>query len=183
MRVSGLLAGSRRTGDIDRSLGTVTITPNKPVYIARVTATGAFDPATPGLIAAGTAYNLAVGAEDPDPNTRFFDHSDEVMLVVSQSASGTGDTNWVGEKIELKLAVAPDAAGETPASVSPDVYTLTIMESHVAPVAKFGQPDFTLSEQSVRTVSLNVASGIRGVPLPGGATEQADRGSDQRQGE
>ena len=175
VRVSGLLAGSRRTGDIDRSLGTVTITPNKPVYIARVTATGAFDPATPALIAAGTAYSLAVGAEDPDPNTRFFDHSDEVMLVVSQSVSGSGDTNWVDEKIELKLAVDPSTAGETPASVSPDVYTLTVMESHVAPVAKFGQPDFTLSEQSVRTVSLNVASGIRGVPLPDGALAE-DRG-------
>ena len=176
VRVSGLLAGSRRTGDIDRSLGVVSITPNKSVYIARVTATGAFDPATPALITGGVAYELGVNAAaDADPNTRFFDHSDEVMLVVSQSESGSGDTNWVDEKIELKLAVASGAPGAAPASVSPDVYTLTVMESHVAPVAKFGQPDFTLSEQSIRTVSLNVASGIRGVPLPDGALV-ADRG-------
>ena len=169
--VSGLLAGSRREGDVTRSLGNVTITPSKDVWIARVTSSGAYmDGADPGAAIAsdtdaGTAFTI---------NMAHFSHSDEVMLAVVQSEAGTGDTNWVGEKVELKLAtgIATDTAGATPASVAPDVYTLTVMESHVAPVAKFGQPDFTLSEQSMRTVSLDVASGIRGVPLPGGALDE-----------
>ena len=49
----------------------------------------------------------------------------------------------------------------------------TVEESHVAPVAKFGQRDFTLSEQSTRVVSADIKSGITGVPLPGDYTAGA----------
>ena len=88
----------------------------------------------------------------------WFDHDDELNLVVAQSMTGGGDPNWVSETIELKLEVAGTA------SVSPDIYMLTVTETNVAPVAKFLQPSFTLSEDSVREVQLDVASAIRGVP-------------------
>ena len=171
--VSGLLPGARREGDVTRSLGNVTITPSKAVWIARVTSSGAYmnGAAAPG--AAVDAVTEAAAAFTIDMS--HFSHSDEVMLVVAQSADGSGDTNWVDEKVELHLEVQDATTVSSPASVNPDIYTLTVMESHVAPVAKFGQPDFTLAEQSMRTVSLDVASGIRGVPLPGGALDE-DRG-------
>ena len=169
--VSGLLAGSRRVGDVTRSLGNVTITPSKDVWIARVTSSGAYVDGTADgdAIAAATEAAAAFTID-----MSHFSHSDEVMFVVAQSANGSGDPNWVDEKVDLKLAtgVATGTAGASPASVAPDVFTLTVMESHVAPVAKFLQPDFTLSEQSMRTVSLDVASGIRGVPLPAGALDE-----------
>ena len=169
LRVSGLLAGSRRVGDINRSLGNVVITPNKAVSITTVSSSGAFG--TAFAAAPATPYSLDVdGDGTATPNPRLFDHSDEVVLVVAQSTDGTGDNNWVDEKVELKLTVAPASdvtGGPTPASVSPDVFTLTVMDSHMAPVAKFLQPSFTLSEDSVREVQLDVASAIRGVPLPG----------------
>ena len=162
VRVNGLLAGSRREGDIGRSLGNVTITPNKLVYIGRVTASGAY---------AGGAVNPSATTTDPLPttsvgpvtsgangvsftiNNSHFSHDDEVVLVVAQAPhagddAGTPDGNWLDERVALVLEVQADATA--PASVNPDTFTLTVMESHVAPVAEFEQPDFTLSEESVR---------------------------------
>ena len=176
IQVGGLLSGSRRTGDIDRNLGAITITPNKAVYIARdasgVYATGAANTAT-GPVPIGALSGLTANG----PTAAFtldnshFDHSDEVTLVVAQSQQGSGDSNWVSENVELKLEV--DVTGVTgatiPASVSPDVFTLTVMDTQAQPVAKFLQPDFTLSEDSERQVQLDVASGRAGVPLPGAA--------------
>ena len=172
--VSGLLPGSRRVGDISRTLGNVTVTPSRALWIARVSGTGDYVDGT----AAGAAVTAATAAAaDFTIDSSHFEHSDEVTLVLAQSAAGDPDPNWVGEMVELKLAtgVADGTAGAAPAAVNPDVYTLTVNESHVAPVAEFEQPDFTLSEQSTRTVELNVASGIPGLPLPGAATT-ADRG-------
>ena len=156
IQVGGLLSGSRRPGDIDSSLGDVTITSSAAVNISRVTPAG-----YAALTPTGNVFTLDVDDGTADSTTRYFDHSDEIVLVVAQSADGTPDGNWLEEMIELKLSIGGSA------SVSPDVFTLTVKESNVAPVAKFLEPDFTLSEQSTRTVNLDVASGIPGVPLPG----------------
>ena len=45
----------------------------------------------------------------------------------------------------------------------------------MAPVAKFLEPDFTLSEDSTRTVKLDVASAIPGVPVPSAAGTTATK--------
>ena len=156
VRVNGLASGTRRAGDITARLLDVTITPSMPVYIGRVTPAG-FVPAVPVQVGIDGTLTYALYT---DAANDYFDHSDEVELVVAQSLDGTPDGNWLGESIELKLEVTGSA------SVSPDVYTLSVMESHVAPVAKFGQRDFTLSEQSTRVVSADIKSGITGVPLP-----------------
>ena len=159
IQVGGLLAGSRRTNDINSSLGTVTITSSADVNISRVTPLGYATVTGATNTAGAIEFPLAVSA-DSDA-TRYFDHSDEIVLVVAQSDDGTPDGNWLDEMIELKLSVSGSA------SVSPDVFALTVEESHVAPVAKFQQPDFTLSEQSTRVVSADISSGIPGLPLPG----------------
>ncbi len=158
VRVSGLASGSRRAGDITSTIDDVTITPSAAVYIARVTPAGFVAPDPPLTDANGT-YALYTDGTDTH-----FSHSDEVELVIAQSADGTPDPNWLGETIELKLEVSGSA------SVSPDIYTLSVMESHVAPVATFQQRDFTLSEQSTRVVSADISSGIPGVPLPSDGT-------------
>ena len=160
--VSGLLSGAARAGDVGRSLGNVTITPSKEVSIGRVTSSGYVDgAASPGeavvVTAAGTAFEI---------DSSHFLHSDEVTFAVAQSENSDPDDNWVGERIELQLEVQDDAAVSSPASVSPDIYTLTVVESDVAPVAKFLQPNFTLSEQSIRDVSLDVAGGRPGARVP-----------------
>ena len=164
VRVQGLRSGARRVGDIGSSLDTVLITANKAVNISTISTTGAFNRIEP--IARGGVYTVDVGTppsadgSDVEPGAHpLLDHADEFVLVVAQSADGAGDTNWLGEKIELKLTVAGTA------SVSPDIFTLTVAETNVAPVAKFLQPSFTLSEQSARSVELDVAK-ARGADLP-----------------
>ena len=169
--VSGLLSGASREGDVGRSLGNVTITPSKDVSIGRVTSSGYVNgEAVPGaavdVTTAGTAFTI---------DSSHFLHSDEVTFAVAQSANSDPDDNWVGERIELQLEVEDAATVSSPASVSPDIYTLSVVESDVAPVAKFLQPNFTLSEQSIRDVSLNVAGGRPGARVPPEATT-ADRG-------
>ena len=80
--------------------------------------------------------------------------------MVAQSDAGAKDANWLGEMIELQLEVAGTA------SVSPDIYTLQVVEHDTAPVAKFLQPDFTLSEQSGREVELDVGAARNAATLP-----------------
>ena len=183
VRVRGLAAGGQREDDIMASLGdgdgALTIAANKDVYLALVNSLGAFvngaGAAAVGgfVVEAGTPYALS-GAEVLE----WFDHDDDLNLVVAQSEAGAPDDNWLSEMIELKLEVAGTA------SVGPDVYTLTVEESDVAPVAKFKQPSFTLSEQSERTVQLDVASGRPGKRVPPGAFLEAgdDGGSAEYQG-
>ena len=166
VRVQGLRGGSLRESDIGSSLETLTIEANKPVQVALVTSRGALVQldGTTAIGAGGIA--IAAGgllALEPENVLTWFDHDDDLNLMVAQSADGSGDPNWVSETIELKLTVGGTA------SVSPDIYMLAVTETHVAPVAKFLQPNFTLSEDSVREVQLDVASAIRGVPLPGDA--------------
>ena len=107
-----------------------------------------------------------------------FDFSDEVVLAVVQANDGdledeTDDVDWLSEMVELKLAVGPvdqdlePPPTPTPASVSPDVFTLTVRDIDVAPEAKFSEPNFTLSEQSIRVVHLEVKGGSPGARIPG----------------
>ena len=75
----------------------------------------------------------------------------------------------------MKLAVTEpedeaDQAAATPASTNPDIYTLTVRDVDVAPVAKFKEPNFTLAEQSIRVVHLDVG-GPRGARIPGIVTQ------------
>ena len=109
-------------------------------------------------------------------SSNHFLFSDEVVLVVVQANDGdledaADDVDWLSEKIELKLAVTEvddDEVVSTPASVNPDIYTLTVRDIDVAPVAKFSEPNFTLSEQSIRTVHLDVKGGESpGARIPG----------------
>ena len=170
VRVQGLKAGGQRSGDIDDSLGNVTITPKADVYIARVTSSG-YKTGAAGNVDADATVNFGPGGGDEAAfviNKSHFLNSDEVVLAVTHSPDGTPDGNWLEEMIELQLEVDEDATTVSdPASVSPDIYTLTVKESHVAPAAAFLERDFTLSEQSERIVNLDIVSGIRGVPLPG----------------
>jgi len=170
VRVQGLAPGGQRGGDITTSLGNVTITPKAQVYIARATPLGYMTGAAGNVAIASPPAATAAGAPFTIDNSHFL-HSDEVELVVTQSVDGTPDGNWLEEMIELQLEVEDAATVSNPASVRPDIYTLAVKEVHVAPVAKFQQPDFVLSEQSTRVVELDISSGIPGVPLPsaGGA--------------
>ena len=172
VRVQGLLGGTRRAGDVTRSLGEVRITPNAPVRIAT------FDPSRGGMVSAATAgsdapyYLTLTGAT---AGASLFAVSDEVVLVVAQSAAtdgtsdgGVPDSNWVNERIEFRLEVNVPAgtAGRTPASASPDTYTLTVEDVDVAPVAEFDVSDFTLAEDTERMVKLDIEAGARGARIP-----------------
>ena len=152
-----LAGNSRRVANVDTILGDVTITPDANVYIARYTAAGYTD-------ATGTPEPYAADADAFGPAAVFtidsshWHFSDEFEIVVAYSADGMPDTDFKTQKIELRLDVG--AAGVTnPASVSPDLFTLQVGETHPKPVAQFLQPDFTLSEQSERIVQLDIVSG------------------------
>ena len=179
VRVQGLRSGSQRVPDIRTSLGGVTadgvgdnataftITANSDVQLALVNSLGAFvgvDGTTAFVPADAPDGTLTLTAAQVES---WFDHDDDLNLVVAQSMAGAPDDNWLSEMIELKLEV------DGTASVGPDVYTLTVEETDVAPVAKFKQPSFTLSEQSERTVQLDVASGRPGKRVPPGAFLEA----------
>ena len=178
VRVSGLLSGSRRVGDIARSIGELTITPNKNIWIGRVTTSGYVGAdGAPDTQVDVTADAAAIALAEIPLDMPFrlhnerFEHSDEVVLVVAQSEDGTGDSNWVSESVELHLEVNPNPVlatqgTPTPASVSPDVFTVMVEDSQAQPVAKFLQPNFTLSEDSTREVMLDIVSGREGVPIP-----------------
>ena len=167
VRVRGLAGGPNRGGDIGSSLGLVTIEANKDINLAIANTTGGYDVEQPTIAFVprdgATApvhevYTLSGLADTDSP----FNFADEIVLFVAQSGDGAKDDNWVGEKIELQLEVAGTA------SVSPDIYTVQVVDHDTAPVAKFGQPDFTLSEQSTREVTLDVKA-ARGAGLPAAA--------------
>ena len=128
---------------------------------------------------------VAVGGGDGEPaafiltddgataEPSLFLHNDEVVLVVAQSATGAGDDNWRDEKIELKLRLG----GSASASLSPDIFALTVLDGDVAPVAKFNEPSFTLAEGGTRSVSLDIVEGARGEGVPEAATRIANTGT------
>ena len=176
MRVQGLLGGTSRSGDVTRSLGEITITPNANVRIATVDS-GDYD----NIATAGSAAPYFLTSTGATGGTSLFAVSDEIVLVVAQSDdpastgssdNGARDANWVNERIELRLAVnVPSATpGRAPATASPDTYTLTVEDLDVAPVAAFDQSDFTLAEDSERMVTLDINAGRRGARIPPVAT-------------
>ena len=166
VRVSGLASGPLRGGDIGSSLGMLTIQANKDINLAIASVTGGYSVQEPtqdyvpradsDTPAQHEVYTLSGVAETESP----FNFADELVLFVSQSDAGEKDDNWLGEKIELQMEVTGTA------SVSPDIYTLQVVDHDTAPVAKFGQRDFTLSEQSERTVTLDVGKerGVADLP-------------------
>ena len=84
----------------------------------------------------------------------------EMVLRVVQGGDGSRDDNWLSERIQFTLAAGPGT------STSPNVYTLTVNDTDVAPVAKFNVPSFTLTEGSERAVSLDITTGRRGARIP-----------------
>ena len=143
----------------------LTIQANKDINLAVASVTGGysvqtptqeFEPRTADASGQHEVYTLSGAVDTESP----FSFADELVLFVAQSDAGEKDDNWLGEKIELQLEVSGQA------SVSPDIYTLQVVDHDTAPVAKFGQRDFTLSEQSERTVTLDVGKerGVADLP-------------------
>ena len=154
VRVSGLPP----VGDSERDatdLGLVTLTTSHALSIAQVTRANSRD--AQDDVVAGETFE---GLEAAD-----FASSDEVVLVVAQSPTGGGDNNWRDEPIKLTLDAGPGI------SVNPAVYTLTVDDGDVAPVAKFNVPSFTLTEGSQRTAALEIVEGRTGAGVPTDALE------------
>ena len=152
-----LAGNANRVANVDTILGDVTITPDANVYIARYTAGGYTD-------ATADPEPYAADADPFGPAAVFtidsshWHFSDEFEIVVAYSADGMPDTDFKEQTVELRLDVGPTGVTD-PASVSPDLFTLAVGETHPKPVAQFLQPDFTLSEQSERIVQLDIVSG------------------------
>ena len=106
-----------------------------------------------------------------------FNNDDEAVLLVVQGATdGATDNNWLDERIIFTMSGNP----ATP--INPNVYVVTVDDSHTAPVAQFSAPSFTLTEGSDRDVSLNIVSGTTGradATIPGAvqATGTANDGN------
>ena len=152
VRVSGLppVGDSRRDAT---DLGDVSLSTSHAVSIAQVIRTNPRD----------AQANVDAGADFEGLEAADFASSDEVVLVVAQSATGGKDDNWRDEPIKLTLDAGPGI------SVNPAVYTLTVDDGNVAPVAKFNVPSFTLTEGSQRTAELNIVEGRRGAGVPAAA--------------
>ena len=148
-------------GSPRRVITGVSVNPSAAVAISATTATGA--PLTVG----GTAVAHDNSASALDLSTAFQER-DEVVLKVAQynatsgAQAGDADNNWLDEKITLTLTT-----GTAAISISPNVYTLTVDDQDVAPVAKFTTDSFTLTEGSDRMVSLDIVEGMRGAGIPG----------------
>ena len=87
-----------------------------------------------------------------------FARSDTLTLFVYQTA--TSDGNWKDEKYDLKLS----AGGTTgsPVRVTRDVFTVTVNDADVAPVAKFkhvNAPNISLQESSTTEIKMVVEVG------------------------
>ena len=110
--VEGLSSGSRRPGDVNKSLGDVTITPDRDVYIARVTSSGYKN----GTLEEDTGHAMSHGtvllqrkANRSILSKEHFHYSDVVEIAVAQSENGVGDNNFSDETVELRLDVEEDA--------------------------------------------------------------------------
>ena len=163
--------GLAPVGSPRRVIAGVSVNPSAAVAISATTATGA--PLTVG----DTAVAHDNSATALDLSTAFQDR-DEVVLMVAQynadsgAQAGDADNNWLNESITLTLTTTTPAI-----SISPNVYTLTVEDQDVAPMAKFVQPSFTLTEGSERMVSLDIVEGMRGATIPGAATDSGETGT------
>ena len=152
VRASGFSAAQRPTG--------VTLDTDADISYAIQSSTGRTLVAATDLGAADAAVDI----------NNHFATMDEIVLLVAQdnntggTQDGSPDTDWLDEQIKLTLGAA---AGTT---ISTNVYTVTVDDSQVAPVAKFTTPSFTLTEGSQRAVSLDIATGRTGTPIPAAAT-------------
>ena len=87
-----------------------------------------------------------------------FARSDTLTLFAYQT---TVDGNWKDEKYQLKL-VATGSGG--PVSVTRDVFTVTVNDADVAPVAKFkhvNAPNISLQESSTTEIEIVVEAGSK----------------------
>ncbi|MCY4602054.1 MAG: hypothetical protein OXF27_19295 [Acidobacteria bacterium] len=136
----------------------VTLTVNAPVRVAKISAT--------------TGQPAAAAAADGSPATPaqieilaadFNASTNEASILVVQGEDGSKDDNWRDERIRFTLTAGAGI------SISPNVYTLTVNDVDVAPVAKFNAPSFTLTEGSERAVALDITEGSRGAGIPAAA--------------
>ena len=67
------------------------------------------------------------------------------LVVVQGAGRFSTDGNWLSERMQVYAD-----GRQAGVSISPNVYTLTVNDSDVAPVAKFTAPSFTLTEGSER---------------------------------
>ena len=162
VKVSGLPPVGDPRRDVE-DLGTVSLRTSHDVSIAIVTRSN--PRSEQESIEAGDAYEGGDDADADGLTAVDFTSSDEVTLVVAQSATGGGDNNWRDEPIKLTLDAGPGI------SVNPAVYTLTVDDGDVAPVAKFNVPSFTLTEGSQRMAALEIVEGRRGAGVPTDALE------------
>ena len=88
-----------------------------------------------------------------------FLQSDTVMLTVTPLAAG--DANWKNETYSIKLS----AAG-TSVAPSPGVFTVTVVDDEIAPVAIFDKASIRLTEDSNTTVGVRVTEGARSKGVP-----------------
>ena len=76
-------------------------------------------------------------------------------LVIIDPLEGE-DTNWKDEKYTIKLESSEDDIGP-----SPSLFTATIIDRDVAPVAKFSKPMISLTEDSNTTVDVQIRPGTK----------------------
>ena len=145
--VSGLPADNPMTGDTNErtvALGQVTIEASDAL-----------------------SFNDSLG-NNFDESSNFasqFARNDTITLFVWQTAE---DGNWKDEKYDLKLS----ASGTTgsPVRVTQDVFTVTVNDIDVAPVAKFehvNAPAINLQEASNTTITVEIGTGSKTVAKQG----------------
>ena len=136
VRATGLPTGAMRTADsVEAAIGTISV--NVP---GGLTAT----------ISDGTATDLN------------FDEEDEVTITLVPT---TADTNWLDEKIVLKLTSDADDIAPTPGT-----FTVTVDDDDVAPVAKFthvNAPNVSLQEASTTTIMVGIEPGTMTATMQG----------------
>ena len=98
-----------------------------------------------------------------------FDATDNVVLTITPVAAG--DLNWKDEDYSIKLE--SDAGAVAP---NPGVFTVTVMDDEVAPVAKFERTSVKLTEDSTTMVDVRVVTGVRGTPVPDISTFNSEIG-------
>ena len=105
-----------------------------------------------GLGAAGVSDTVSVsnmegsGTVNTNDGTVTFTNNEATMVI-----NGDADTNWLDEKVVLKLQSSLPAV--TP---NPGTLTINIMDSDVQPVARFSKSSISLTEDSNTTVAVRV---------------------------
>ena len=101
----------------------------------------------------GLTATYSSGSAQDDLN---FDTSDVVTITLTPGTTAN-DTNWLDEKIVLKLT-----SNDTDISPNPGAFTVTVEDNDVAPVAKFkhvNAPNVRLQEASSTTIDVAIDAG------------------------